>query len=321
MVGSTDGVPVVVRDQANRSLLAQQRQALVDRIRDEKSRLDPDSENAADWERINQLDEALKGIDKLNETLGKPGSGHFLLGIDSTADSRGRVIVATGNPDTAEHVLTYVPGTTADLGGAAGDVQRNDMLVQRASEMAPEGQEVAGVMWLDYNAPPDLVAASDKTYAFDAGEDLSRFQEGLRATHEGAPSHNTVLGHSYGSTVVGYSQRDHGLHANDVAFIGSPGVGVSEAQDLHMSPEHVWAGTSASDPIEYPHSGDPVEIIRDGWIKGGDPHIHGQDPSDPAFGGRILPTDPTGGHSDYWFKQQSMDSLAKLTVGQTEGMG
>ncbi|HEY2763441.1 MAG TPA: alpha/beta hydrolase [Pseudonocardiaceae bacterium] len=82
------------------------------------------------------------------------------------------------------------------------------------------------------------------------------FQDGLRATHQGPPSHNTVLGHSYGSTVVGYAARDHRIVADDVIFVGSPGVGVEHATDLHLPPSHVWSSHAANDlvrPLGHPH--------------------------------------------------------------------
>ncbi|WP_433870100.1 alpha/beta hydrolase [Saccharopolyspora sp. CA-218241] len=316
LVGSADGVPATARDQANRTRLEQQRQAIVAKLREARSQLDPDTETAHDWARIEQMEETVSGIDKLKEQLGPPGSGRFLLGLDSTgADGRGRVIVASGNPDTADHVMTTVPGTTADLGGATGDVQRNEAMLDRARELAP-GQEVAAVAWVDYETPAEVFPyALSGSYSENASADLAQFQEGLRATHEEGGSHNTILGHSYGSTVVGEAARDYGVHADDIGFIGSPGVGVDHATELGVAPDHVYSGTSEADIIEYGASAKPWE-----WFSEDDYHIHGLDPSDPAFGARELPTEPTGSHTEYWDKERSLDSLARLAVGKTEGM-
>ncbi|MEK8109345.1 alpha/beta hydrolase [Micromonospora sp. M12] len=41
-----------------------------------------------------------------------------------------------------------------------------------------------------------------------------------------------MLGHSYGSLVVGVAAREHGLAADALVFVGSPGVGVSHAAEL-----------------------------------------------------------------------------------------
>jgi hypothetical protein len=53
-------------------------------------------------------------------------------------------------------------------------------------------------------------------FAHHAEADLSRFQDGLRVTHDGPPSHNTIIGHSYGTTVVGMTTHDHGVYADDI---------------------------------------------------------------------------------------------------------
>jgi hypothetical protein len=65
----------------------------------------------------------------------------------------------------------------------------------------------------------------------------------------------TVLGHSYGSTVVGYAAMN-GLAANDIAFLGSPGVGASSVSQLSPGAGHVWAGMTEHDPIVQTTSGD-----------------------------------------------------------------
>ena len=50
------------------------------------------------------------------------------------------------------------------------------------------------------------------------------------AAHIGSPTHTVMLGHSYGSLVVGEAAtRAPGL-ATDLAFVGSPGVSVQPRQ-------------------------------------------------------------------------------------------
>ncbi|MFD0486097.1 alpha/beta hydrolase [Saccharopolyspora erythraea] len=323
MVGGADGVPVVDRDQANRSVLAAQRQGLVNKLDEERRRLREDpyhrrgiSDSDSQY-RIWQLEESLKGIDRLQEKLGPSAeqSDYYLLGVDGTVNSRGQAIIASGNPDNADNVLTSVPGTFSDLGDAMDYVDRNDRLAERAEQLNP-GTKTAAITWSDYNSPSDLLNASDERFANEAKGDLARFQEGLRATHNGPPSHNTVLGHSYGSTVVGYAARDHGLSSDEIAFIGSPGVGVDRAEDLGVPPDHVWSGTSGHDIIDtWTPSLSPGDIGN-----GSDDHWYGMNPSDPHFGGQILETDPTAGHSDYWDREQSIDSISRVVAGNNREM-
>jgi pimeloyl-ACP methyl ester carboxylesterase len=80
-------------------------------------------------------------------------------------------------------------------------------------------------MWLDYDAPDFVDEGAGRGRAEAAVAGLRRFQDGLRATHDGDPAHLTVLGHSYGSLVVGTAAQAPGPIADDVVFVGSPGVG------------------------------------------------------------------------------------------------
>jgi pimeloyl-ACP methyl ester carboxylesterase len=132
----------------------------------------------------------------------------------------------------------------------------------------------------------------DHGFAQRAALRLDSFQAGLRATHHGPPAHNTVLGHSYGSTVVGYAATGHPLAADGVIFVGSPGVGVEYAADLSVPPAHVWSSHARNDPIQFglePGSvlGQPVTLHP----KAPD-LIHGHNPSAPDFGGRTFTSDP-----------------------------
>ncbi|MFI6444066.1 alpha/beta hydrolase [Kitasatospora sp. NPDC050543] len=62
-------------------------------------------------------------------------------------------------------------------------------------------------------------------------------------------SHLTFAGHSYGSFAIGAAASDKGgLHAGDIIALGSPGTGVSWADQLNIDPNHVWVGQSADDP-------------------------------------------------------------------------
>lgn len=155
-------------------------------------------------------------------------------------------------------------------------------------------------------------------------------------THEGAPSHNIVVGHSYGSTTVGYALRDRGLPVDDVIFVGSPGVGADSAKDLGVDPKHVYAGRGDSDAIEWALPENPADLVKDGASQWGtkimngfadlvpysgfhgeaDNHLaFGRDPANGRFGGREIPTDPGNEHSDYW-QGQSLRAMGEIIAGK-----
>ncbi len=321
LVGSADGVPVAARSAANKKTLSDQRRKLIDKIRDAEHRQvlavanNPkgSGENPLIEQEIEQLRDALQGLDSVSSQANRPDM--YLLALDADANGRGQVALAHGNPDTAQNVLTTVPGTQADLGDATYYVNQGDTVMHRAQELAPD-QTFSSITWTDYQAPKNLGLATTEYYADNATEGLSNFQHGLRASHEEGlpPSNNTVIGHSYGSTTVGYAARDHGLPVDNIGFIGSPGVGVDNAADLHVPPDHVWSGTAGLDIIDY---ATPSPNPIDHTLLGPDHHWFGMNPSDPAFGGRTIPTSPWAGHGGYWAHQESVDGMAKIVSGKT----
>jgi hypothetical protein len=256
-VGALDGVPIAVRDTANRwrldRLLAVERHPKrADALRSLAARLDRTDPARA-----------------------------YLVAFDSAGD--GRAVVAIGDADHARHVLTHVPGAGSDLNKVAGLLGRTERMAAAA------GAGTAAVLWLGYDAPEGLSAAGTGA-AHAAADDLDRFQEGLRVTAAGPPAHHTIVGHSYGSLVVGTAAHDLGLPVEDVVFVGSPGVGVDRAADLGIPAEHVWSSTARFDAVR-------LTAFADRELEPLDPDIgldrwHGADPGDPRFGGRTFPSDP-----------------------------
>ncbi|MYT73312.1 MULTISPECIES: alpha/beta hydrolase [unclassified Streptomyces] len=279
-IGSTDGLPTDVRDDANRTALAQELNALQEGNYDENFPGESD-------ETVNQR---LKNAELLNDRLdagdsAPKGKELYLIGYDSKDD--GRAVIAMGNPDTADHTGILVPGTNTDMEGVPGQLSRIDRL-QSAAEREADGKSVAMVTWLGYDAPEasmtDFDSVGGTGRAEEAAPDLRQFVAGTHASHDGSPSHTTVLGHSYGSTVVGAAAAGgSGLGADDVVVVGSPGMTVDEASDLQMDPEHVWAGGAKDDPIINNFAGASL----------------GDDPLYYTFGGNNFEVD-TSGHSGYW---------------------
>lgn len=345
LVGNLDGVPATARDVANRIVLDRDADQLRERVDQLNAReqhiramvqsgqgrqLYPNSDNPvgaalAELERIDEerrADEGkLKGIAIINKRLDDHSPGQqaaYLIGF-STAD-QGRAIVSIGNPDEADNVLTYVPGTGAELSKVRGDLARAEYMADDANRIDPS-KRTAAILWLGYDAPDDILPdAAERGYADDARSDLRRFQDGLRTTHDGEPSHNVVLGHSYGSTVVGHTAAGR-LDADDLIFVGSPGVGVDSARELNINGDsgaHVWASTAKNDVIQVAGLDDYL--------------IHGENPNSAGFGGRMFTSDPgtprwdwqhplsysAQAHSDYWVQDSaSRNNIALITVGHT----
>ncbi|EWM67522.1 LOW QUALITY PROTEIN: membrane protein, partial [Micromonospora sp. M42] len=132
---------------------------------------------------------------------------------------------------------------------------------------------------------------------------------------------------SYGSLVVGAAARDHGLSADALVFVGSPGVGVDHATELRMRAGEVWSSTAPDDVIRLARP--PDELARRALLAGTplgpalavlDPHAErlwfGADPSAPGFGGRRFPSAPHG-HTGYWDPDNpALDGMARIVLGR-----
>lgn len=295
LIGGLDGLPATARDDANRLVLERlpgELRAEAARLRAEIGQpgLDPDSA-LGQLARAEALEQRAAQLEKLRERLGPdnapydpndPGKGdqrYFLLGFDNAGD--GRAIVARGNPDTAQNVATLVPGIMNDITTVGEStppkqslIDRIDVLHEAATNRRNVPTSVIG--WLDYDTPSG--AAVPGTFSGDAADsarkDLQSFQQGLRASHLGPPSHNTLIGHSYGALVAGAAARDGNLQIDDFVSVNSLGNGTQHASELRAT--NVWVTE---------HNDDPSADLG----------VHGRDPSDIRYGAKVFESDPLPG--------------------------
>lgn len=140
------------------------------------------------------------------------------------------------------------------------------------------------------------------------------------------------MGHSYGTTVVGYAARSSAeLDTDEIVFVASPGVGVDSVDELKLhnaaSPrDHVWATRAENDIIEWTIN--PAKDVLEGGFHylryGMDPIYPGSD-GYPGFGARVFTsdpgpvTDPIGTHSAYWTdNNQFRRNFAKIITGRQD---
>ncbi|GAA3160704.1 MULTISPECIES: alpha/beta hydrolase [Streptomyces] len=290
-IGKTNGLPSDVRDDANRLRLDQELNF------------------------VEGSDQAVPGIpedrhnlqvlkDELDKRDGATGSKRlYLLDFDEFED--GKAVIAMGNPDTADNVGVQVPGTGTTMDSTGGQLNRLGKL-QRSAEEAEPSESTSMVYWLGYDAPevpvaeaPNLAVAGTGR-ADDAAPALRDFTHGLRASREGdTPAHMTVLGHSYGATVVGDADAGgKGLGADDISVVGSPGMTVDRASDLHVGADHFYSGVAGDDPIRQAQG-----------------LTLGPDPNTQVFGGTRFSTD-THGHSGYWDdNSKSLANQGRIIAG------
>ncbi|GAA2483161.1 hypothetical protein GCM10023100_31890 [Actinocorallia cavernae] len=331
-VGALDGLPATARDQANRTVLDEAHaKARLDydawlKKHPEPERYQPyidpytgsmpkglsvESQEWKDWEEARKnARKSLDGMDAIQTRFDATGVNGlpeaYLLGFSTDGD--GRAIIANGNPDTADHQAVYVPGTGSELGNIGGGIDRMTKVWHAASDEA-DGKSVSTITWLGYDAPDSVWKdAPFEHYAYDGAPAFDKFLDGLDASHTGdTDPHRTVIAHSYGTTLVGAAAQKGHVSADDLVFAGSPGVKVSQADELDVPQGHVWNEEADGDVVP--------DIGR--WGHGGDGFII---PSDPHFGANQMTTD-TEGHSGYWDEtshgpSQSLKNQALVVVGK-----
>nr|WP_246421935.1 alpha/beta hydrolase [Nocardiopsis mwathae] len=283
-----DGIPAEVRDELNRDHLDE----VLPRVKEQYG------DDSAEYRELKKLK---------NETLDAEGTERYLLALDTT-DGKGRAILADGNPDTADNVATLVPGTGIKWQAINGQLGRAEVIKKEAQEVDPDATH-AVISWIGYNTPDDAEAISED-YAVAASQGLRDFQIGLRSTHEGKPSNNTIIGHSYGSTLAGHAMQGTGLDADNYVFVGSPGLNAEHVSDLGVPGSKVHVSTAKNDTIN--------AFTPD--------FVHGADPTSEDFGasvfdsadGSMLGKFPFGqAHSDY-FKRNSKSArhMGEIVAGQ-----
>ena len=329
-----DGLPAAARDQANRRALdgyvdanGKEHQGA---LRDAKRAVEEaqqaydiavkkyaiDSEYAAaqkdaaqtKLDRAKEAYEDLKAIHEqtANDVRASKGLAPAYL-LDFNYDEeyhRTTAIVSSGNPDTATHVSTLVPGIGTNVrGDLVKYVAANDRLRAQTAHAGVDPNNVATISYLGYVAPKNdtrhLYQAADIGFADRAAPKLAQFEEGLRANAD-ANHHkftNTLVTHSYGSTTGGKAATLMAPGTVDrLILTGSPGGGVQSIDEYNVPREHVYESSIPE--------GDAVQGIGPDWVYGKNPrklegitHLTGDATDAKDYWHQDPPETPTSGES------------------------
>jgi hypothetical protein len=224
----------------------------------------------------------------------------------SSPRGQGRVIESFGDLATARDIAILVPGAswTGPLLRDERQATRRHPAVQARALLAEMHKQnpsapAAVVVWLDYDPPPGVDA--DAARSLRAAEGAPRLVSFVNSLNRRARV--TLVCHSYGSVVCGHAAAQ--LRVASIIAIGSPGMDVARAADLHATAA-IWTALAPDDPIGLvPHT----------MVEG---YGHGANPVSPEFGARDLPIEGAHGHNGYLTPgSQSLVSIARLTLGES----
>lgn len=278
------------------------------------------------------------------------GPDRRFLRID--ARGHGAVVEVFGDLFGAEHVAVIVPGMTNSLHDYDGNARVKGL--DLAAAMRARNPHVAVVSWLGYRTPDLSVrgllegAASGR-----ATVGATALVTDLEVLRRMAPhSHITIVGHSYGSVVVGETLKSRTLggrvrelNIGDVAVVGSPGMNVSTRAQLGHREIDVWAAKVRGIdpghlsvtlkvrwrafvpprvplPLPLPFAGPPVSVSVDF----GPPMprdivpfapVHGRDPAARGFGAKPFSAAGAKDHGSYFVPGTvSLANLARIATDE-----
>lgn len=282
-----DGIPSAVRHDANMDYLAEYVEA------------NPgDADAAALLEQVRSEGLMLLGFEPATDRQAPHGA----------PSSDWSVIVATGDPDAADNVGIYIPGTGSDTTldgsslkagtGAYIDYAGN---IQSAADRADPGADNVTVMWLGSDMPDTLLDAAGGSYAERAGAALDGYTNGVNATNtNGSGANVTHIGHSYGGVAAAYADaHGTGSGADRTVMVGAPGPGDNDrAGAFNVGGDNVYVMESPNDEI--------------GAVAG--TPVHGPAPTSDHFGANVL-DGGDGNHMSYFGSgTDTVDDLGELVT-------
>ena len=336
-IGNLDGVDAWARDRANRHRLDRDYEDLNSRKESNEKKVTAyqawvagGREGAApcsadEFSRAKSELDRQAELDKLKTALKQGaqynGTSQLLL-YDPVEPGENQdqlhAAVTVGDVDKADNVAVHVGGLTTSV-----DNNVIGYTAEMANVAGTAGGDTASVMWFGYD-PPQAGAGSNGVFtvseterAAAGGADLSHFLEGLhdsrQGSGEGGDPRITALGHSYGSTTLGYALtqvRDGVVDAG--VFYGPPGVPAKDVSDFNVPSDSVYVMKNDQDIIgAVPNKGpmgmapgsdmtqlsDPTEVPGIQHIEGN----HGIDPGTGLVTGILGPIAGAGyeGYSDH----------------------
>ena len=247
-IGNLNGVDGTSRDKANRIVLPQALASEKKKLEKLKQRYG-DHPSRRERQQIERVEERIKALEKVDETLKKADNDHIPRQLLSLETSGQRVLaaVAQGNVDTADHIGVVVPGLYSNV---ANNLQKYDDDATAMGENAQRytnGGSIAMISYLGYEAPQDIAQVTDIGYARKGADKLAGFLNGLDASRErgAGDAHITVAGHSYGSTTAGIAltKVNDGV-VDDLIQFGSPGSGVQDVSEFNLPKGHAWVSAT-----------------------------------------------------------------------------
>ena len=268
-LGNLDGIMPSARAEINEARfrkdlegLKKRKQEILDKAAERGKNISRVSQDLYGSPIINLTDDELKEIESIdaqcgelesiNDTLkkkygdGPDGQTHLYL-YDPANGQPGHEMthaaVVVGDLENADHVATYVPGKDTTVQKSLGGMTDQMAQLKERSEAVADGKSVATIAYIGYDCPQTFGEAKELERAQTGGQALTKHLEGIANVRamEGKGLHQSVIGHSFGTTTSSYGVKDAGAGVvQEYAVMGSPGV-AGTAGDMNVPEGHAYA--------------------------------------------------------------------------------
>ena len=164
---------------------------------------------------------------------------------------------------------------------------------------------IVAVVWLGYDTPDysllrTIPEGGGSAKAKAGAKTLDDDVDFLRSVNPFA--HFTVVGHSYGTVVLGQTMK-RGLNADDAIAVASPGMDAEDRSELGSPNVRLWATRFL---FRNGHPTDLIPLVP----------VHGEDPADSGFHALRFRSGGVRNHSDYFrVGTESLRNLALIATG------
>ena len=321
-IGNLNGVDGTSRDKANRIYLddaTKREQKKLERLK-KRYGLHPSRRERQELELV---EERVKALHNVKDTIDREepwpdgdGIQRQLLSLD-TSGKHVTAAVAQGNVDTADHVGVIVPGLYSNVATNLGKYDDDAKVMGANVRKHSNGESVAMVSYLGYEAPQNIAEVADIGYAQKGADKLAGFLNGLDASREAGPAgdaHISVAGHSFGSTTAGIAltKVNPGV-VDDLIQFGSPGAGVQDVSEFKLEKGHAWVSATDIEQDRVQGMGDDLRFGKDPAKMPGYNHLSGD------VGDKIDESQPYAfqKHGGYFNEgSKALDDISKVIAGR-----
>jgi RHS repeat-associated protein/fimbrial isopeptide formation D2 family protein len=225
-------------------------------------------------------------LQKMLDDVDQNGGHIYDIDFDKN-HGNGEMVIVYGDLLNAQNIGVSVPGLDSTI--YAGGVRNNARRLRDKNDSS-----TATIAWLGYDAPEKNTSVITQGRARDGAKKLGAFMKELNIPDD---KNVTLVGHSYGSLVVGHALKTGAVHVDNVVVVGSPGMSVHNASGLHLDGTNFWAG------------GAPGDFVAATYQFGMEPQV-------PGFGSMPMPMGGNHGHSSYFNENtDSHDFMLRIVRG------